>query len=81
MADCGDIELEVREDIGRLGELDGMECSLAAMCYELARRMDDAETDDRSLPAISKELRANLLQLFENRQTNSEADLDLGITT
>lgn len=75
----GDVETEVREDIEALGELTGMEPSLAATAYALAARIDDIDTEDKSIPALTRELRATLTALFENHSTaNEDDDEDLG---
>jgi hypothetical protein len=76
----GDVEQEVREDIEALGELTGMEPSLAATAYALAARIDDQDTEDKSIPALTRELRATLTQLFENHSVEDDDDEDLGPT-
>lgn len=77
----GPIETEVIEDIRGLGDLDGMDPTLAATAYRLAAALDDPNTEDRSLPAISKELRATMAQLFANHMSEKDNQIDLGLST
>lgn len=76
----GPVETEVIEDIERLGDLDGMDPSLAATAYRLAQALDSPATEDKSLPAIAKELRATMSQLFANHSQLKGDGLDLGLT-
>lgn len=83
----GPIETEVRDDIEALGDLDGMDPSLAALCYSHAAFLDEIdsgrapEEDNRQRAAVSKELRAALAQLFANHANMKEDGLDLGLST
>jgi len=62
----GPVETAVRDDIGELGDLVGLEPSLAATAHRLAQAIDDGE-DERQLPALAKELRATLKALMDGR--------------
>jgi hypothetical protein len=62
----GDVESAVRDDIGELGDLIGLEPSLAAAAYRLAQAID-ADEDARQLPALTKELRSTLQALMDGR--------------
>jgi hypothetical protein len=62
----GDVESAVRDDIGELGDLVGLEPSLAATAYRLAQAID-ADEDGRQLPALTKELRSTLKALMDGR--------------
>lgn len=77
----GPVETEVIADIEALGELDGMDPTLAATAYRLAQALDSPETDDKSLPAIAKELRATMVQLFANHAHTGADEIDLGLST
>jgi hypothetical protein len=77
----GPVETEVIADIEALGDLDGMDPTLAATAYRLAKALDDPETDDKSLPPIAKELRATMVQLFSNHAHSGADEIDLGLST
>lgn len=71
----GSVEQRVREDLAELGDLDGVEPSLAALAYRLAADIDAAKGEDRRLvPALSRELRAVLAQLDGGRKGSGEDD-------
>lgn len=71
----GGVEERVREDLADLGDLDGVEPTLAALAYRLARDIDTAAGEDRRLiPALSRELRAVLAQLGDGRKGSGEDD-------
>ncbi|WP_219512783.1 hypothetical protein [Nonomuraea ceibae] len=85
----GPVEKVVRDDVEELGDLVGVEPSLAQMAYRLAQVIDGlpdercAEcgtpvpaTDARTLPQLNRELRQTLAQLVEGR--GEEDDDDLG---
>lgn len=63
----GPVESAVRDDISELGDLVGLEPSLAATAYRLASAVDDDGEDGRQLPALAKELRATLKALMDGR--------------
>jgi hypothetical protein len=62
----GPVESAVRDDIGELGDLVGLEPSLAATAYRLAQAID-ADEDGRLLPSLTKELRSTLKALMDGR--------------
>ena len=79
MAKAPTVESAVRSDIDELGDLTGIEPTLAATAYRLAKTIDDDETDGRTLPALVKELRLVLKQLTEGRSGgDDDDDSDLG---
>jgi len=65
-AKYGPVESAVRDDIAEMGDLTGVEPSLAATAYQLAKAMDGGE-DPRQLPALAKELRSTLKVLSDGR--------------
>lgn len=86
----GLVEKAVREDIEALGDLVGVEPSLAEMAYRVAREIDAAQGEcetcgetipssnsSQLLPALNKELRATLKQLVDGRPAE-DGDDDLG---
>lgn len=64
-------------DIEALGDLVGVEPSLAQMARRLARQIDAGADDGRLLPALNRELRATLSQLLEVHEPEEDDD-DLG---
>ncbi len=75
----GSVETAVREDIDALGDLSGMQPSLAASALALARSIDSA--DERNVAALAKELRATLGQLMGDGAGSDDDSLgDLGPT-
>ncbi|WP_433233746.1 hypothetical protein [Actinomadura nitritigenes] len=60
---CGPIETAVRGDIARLGELTGIQPSLAATAASLARTLDTGEGAQRAM--LARELRETLRALAE----------------
>lgn len=62
----------VQSDIDELGDLTGVEPSLAAAALKLA---DAIDTDDgRNLPALTRELRITLKALFDARGADEDDD-------
>jgi transcriptional regulator with XRE-family HTH domain len=90
--DVGPVEGALTEDIEALGDLSGMEPTLAEVAYRLARQMDgqrpvscdecgcavDVPSDPRLLPQLAKELRATVAALVEGRGADDDDDDDLG---
>lgn len=79
----GGIQSAVRDDVDLLGQLEGVEPSLAEVAYALAVAIDDGGGEDgRQLPALAKELRATLKELRElttaRRADHDDEDDDLG---
>lgn len=74
------VETSVRNDIEELGDLVGIEPSLAATAYCLAKAIDGGGGEDgRMLPALVRELRMILKQLTEGRTGGEDDDdSDLG---
>jgi len=70
----GSVETAVRDDIGELGDLVGLEPSLAATAFRLAQAIDGGE-DERQLPALAKELRATLKALMDGRVEDDDDEL------
>jgi transcriptional regulator with XRE-family HTH domain len=68
----------VREDIEALGDLVGLEPSLAELAHTLARQIDHGCGEfDPPLTALTKELRATLKELWAQRPAkDSDDDLD-----
>lgn len=92
MVAVGPVERAVREDIGDLGDLVGIEPSLGEMAYTLAQQIDGigsrecphcgeniaaAEDGQRLLPQLNRELRQTLAQLWAARPVDDDDD-DLG---
>ncbi|HCA86366.1 MAG TPA: hypothetical protein DEQ61_13200 [Streptomyces sp.] len=74
----GPVEKAVRDDVEQLGDLVGVEPSLSAMAYTLAREVDNGGGEEgKQLAQLSKELRATLAQLLEGRAAEEDDD-DLG---
>lgn len=83
----GPVETAVRGDVAELGDLSGIEPSLAEMAFTLAGRIDSAATgecetcgeavaqDDKLLPQLNRELRQTLAQLLEGRAADDDDDL------
>ncbi|MFF3127219.1 helix-turn-helix domain-containing protein [Streptomyces sp. NPDC057908] len=90
--EAGPVEGALTEDIETLGDLSGMEPTLAEVAYRLARQMDgqrpvscdecgcavDVPSDPRLLPQLAKELRATVAALVEGRAVDDDDDDDLG---
>ncbi|MEV3980789.1 hypothetical protein [Nonomuraea sp. NPDC049758] len=73
----GPVEKVVRDDVEELGDLVGIEPSLAEMAYRLAREIDAGGGEEgKLLPQLNRELRQTLAQLMEGR--GEEDDDDLG---
>lgn len=71
----GGVEERVRADVERLGDLAGVEPSLATLAYRLAADIDSATGDDRRLvPSLSRELRAVLAELGQGRKDGDDGD-------
>lgn len=91
-SDAGPVEGALTEDIEALGDLTGMEPTLAEVAYRLARQMDgprpvscdecgarvDVPSDPRLLPQLAKELRATVSALVEGRTVDEDDDDGLG---
>jgi transcriptional regulator with XRE-family HTH domain len=73
----GPLETTARADIKALAALTGIEASLAATAYVLARAVDAGGGEDgRQLPALTKEFRACLEQIAAGRRGVEEPDED-----
>lgn len=73
------VEAAVRSDIEELGDLTGLEPSLAAMALRLAAEIDAGGSEGGpSLPALNRELRVTLGQLIEGRGDGQDDDDELG---
>lgn len=86
--DVGSVEAALTEDIGALGDLSGVEPTLAAVGYRLARQMDghrrvsceecgasvEVPADPRILPQLARELRATVATLVEGRVVDDDDD-------
>ncbi|MGW1938965.1 hypothetical protein [Streptomyces goshikiensis] len=84
----GPVEKAVHEDVEALGDLAGVEPSLAELAYLLAHTVDvlaSGECDTcgesvptdaagRTLPQVSRELRQTLAQLLEGRAADDDDD-------
>lgn len=74
---AGALEATVRKDMAELAELTGIEASLAATAYVLAKAIDAGGGEDgRQLPALTKELRACLEQIAAGRRGVEDPDDD-----
>lgn len=62
----GPVEKAARADIEELGDLVGVEPTLAATAVELAKAIDSGE-DFRQLAGLAKELRSTLKSLVDGR--------------
>lgn len=77
LAGDGLVTAAVRSDIDALGDLVGMEPSLAAAAVKLAGEMNSGGRDGgRLLPALTRELRATLVALAGGRDQGDEDDDD-----
>lgn len=88
----GPVEAALTEDIEALGDLTGVEPTLAEVAYRLARQMDGLRpvacddcgslvhvpNDPRILPQLARELRATVAALLEGRTVDDDDDDDLG---
>jgi transcriptional regulator with XRE-family HTH domain len=72
----GSVVQAVESDLEALGDLVGIEPSLAAVALALAREMDAPE-GGTSLPSLARELRAVLAELASGRHGDDEDDDDL----
>jgi transcriptional regulator with XRE-family HTH domain len=91
-ADLGPVGAALAEDIEALGDLAGMEPTLAATAVRLARQIDgqrpvqcddcgsyvQVPADPRILPQLTRELRATVATLLEGRTVDDEDDDGLG---
>jgi len=75
LAPDGPVVARVRADLDALGELRGVEPSLAALALVLATQVDEGVGEDgRLLPALTKELRAVLAEVRGTRTHPSAPD-------
>lgn len=88
----GPVGAALADDIEALGDLVGMEPTLAATAVRLARQIDghrpvqcdecgspvQVPADPRILPQLTRELRATVTTLLEGRTVDDEDDDDLG---
>ncbi|WP_328620715.1 hypothetical protein [Streptomyces sp. NBC_00354] len=84
----GPVETTVRDDVELLGDLNGVEPSLAEVAYTLAHSIDvlasgecdtcgsSVPTGDtgKTLPQLTRELRQTLAQLLEGRAADDDED-------
>ncbi|MER8042719.1 helix-turn-helix transcriptional regulator [Streptomyces sp. NPDC094032] len=94
--ELGAVSTALAEDIVELGDLTGMEPTLAATAVRLAEQIDGGRpvpcdecghlvrglTDARTLPQLTRELRATVAALLEGRATDDDDDDgldDLGV--
>jgi transcriptional regulator with XRE-family HTH domain len=70
------VSAAVQDDIAALGDLVGVEPSLAEAAYVLAAAIDSPGTEPKTLPALVKELRA-VLDDIRNGRTDTGGDDDL----
>jgi hypothetical protein len=74
----GPIEIAARADVAELGELVGVEASLAESAYALARELDSGKSG-LATAAVARELRATLTAIVAGRDEEPDSDLaDLG---
>ena len=74
-ARAGGIQAAVRDDVEAMGDLEGVEPSLAATAYRLAQAIDDGGGEDgRLMPALAKELRSTLKELADGRRDDTGGD-------
>lgn len=74
-AGAGSVAEAVREDIDALGDLVGLEPSLAELAHTLARQIDSGCGEfDPPLTAVTKELRATLKELWAQRPAKDDDD-------
>lgn len=80
MGRAENVEAAVRSDIEELGDLVGVEPSLAATAIKLAKAIDQGGGDDgRMLPALTRELRITMKTLADGRgDGDGDDDADLG---
>lgn len=72
----GAVESAVRADVAELGDLVGVEPSLAEMAFTLAREMDEGGGEDgKQMASLNRELRQTLAQLLEGRAADDDDDL------
>jgi transcriptional regulator with XRE-family HTH domain len=90
--DVGPVATALAEDIEALGDLVGMEPTLAATAVRLARQIDGQRpvpcdecgapvhipADPRILPQLTRELRATVATLLEGRTVDDDDDDGLG---
>lgn len=83
MGRAENVEAAVRSDIEELGDLAGVEPSLAATAIKLAKAIDLGGGDDgRMLPALTRELRITMKTLADGRgDGEDDDDADLGTPT
>ncbi|WP_185909556.1 helix-turn-helix domain-containing protein [Streptomyces sp. WAC01280] len=89
--ELGEVSAALAEDLEQLGDLTGMEPTLAATAVRLAEQVDGGRpvpcdecghlvhglVDARSLPQLTRELRATVAALLEGRTVDDDDD-DLG---
>ncbi|MGW2261441.1 helix-turn-helix domain-containing protein [Streptomyces sp. NPDC001780] len=89
--EAGPVQAALTDDISALGDLTGMEPTLAEVAQRLARQMDGLRpvpcdecgamvhvpTDPRILPQLARELRATVAALLEGRAVDDDDDDDL----
>ena len=81
MARSDTVKSVVQSDIEELGDLVGVEPTLAAVAARLAEAIDKAAIEEpRILPALAKELRSTLRVLVDGRD-GEEDDDDAGLDT
>lgn len=73
-AGMGGMERVTREDLARLGELSPLETTLVETAYRLAAAIDGE--DARTLPALTKELRATVQELGASRRRTEKPPED-----
>lgn len=80
MGRAENVESAVRSDIDELGDLVGVEPSLAATALTLAKAIDQGGGEDgRMLPALTRELRITMKALADGRgDGEDDDDADLG---
>ncbi|MFI5755631.1 helix-turn-helix domain-containing protein [Streptomyces sp. NPDC051569] len=90
--DAGPVLAALAEDVEALGDLTGVEPTLAEIAYRLARQMDGVRpvpcddcgsmvhipADPRILPQLAKELRATVAALLEGRAPDDDDDDGFG---
>lgn len=83
MAGRDTVEKAVRSDIEELGDLAGVEPTLAATALKLAQAIDQGGGEDgRMLPALTRELRITMKALVDGRGGGEgDDDADLGTPT
>ncbi|OKJ52495.1 hypothetical protein AMK27_30795 [Streptomyces sp. CB02009] len=90
--ELGAVSTALAEDLDELGDLTGMEPTLAATAVRLAELVDGGQpvpcdecghlvrglADARTLPQLTRELRATVAALLEGRTVDDDDDDDLG---